>query len=136
MEYSTITGYGFFMNNNPILYSKLYYLIDKDQEGEKYTIFIKDKPIPICFESYYDEDCECFCIFLESTKYETIFANNEICKYTNVYNPSQKDICDFQLYIHYVKDNYNIDLYEEFVNPPSTFIFQVKQKYYKGGVFA
>jgi hypothetical protein len=127
MDYSSITGYGFFMNNNPDLYHRLYYLIDNEQEGEKYTIMIKDKPITICFESYYNEDCDCFCIFLESTKHETIFANNEFCKYTNVCNPSSKDICDFQLYIDYVKDNYDIDLYDEFVNLPSTFIFQVKK---------
>ena len=40
MDYSSITGYGFFMNNNPDLYHKLYYLIDNKQEGEKYTIMI------------------------------------------------------------------------------------------------
>jgi len=122
IENIAITAYGLYFSKNISLYSKLYHLLDTEQDGLSYTLSINGREIKISFETcIYQDDTYCF-LFLDNTKtYVSNHALHQNGKKVKI--PSSNNISDFQLYLDYVKEKINIDLCKELNLKPSIYLF-------------
>jgi hypothetical protein len=122
IEHIAMTAYGLYFSNNVLLYSKIYHLVDTEQDGYSYTVFLQGKEIKISFDTCeYKEETYCF-LYLDQTR-KQVSSYHTYDNGKTVDFPTTEEIADFNLFLNYVNETLQIDICNELKRVPSISLF-------------